>query len=238
MNISEVESVEEFTKGVVEEYLAYQRRVLNTLLDRGVYTQEGIDDHIRCLRETIEEDLDSNKAYALLKMEMDVKKGIRDEEKEYVSLTHIARQKNFENPSYVIQSWLRDRNTLDVLYLWEIENNPNFRKDGYESIINKLSNPSFTLTAKIWKEETGATGIISKQGNGGGTFAHEDIAIDFYAWTFPQKRYQLVKIISGKAAFLDLIHEDLESQKKRYNNMSEKELYASQGITLVDKFGE
>lgn len=228
----------EFTKGVVEEYLAYQRRVLNTLLDRGVYTQEGIDDHIRCLRETIEEDLDSNKAYALLKMEMDVKKGIRDEEKEYVSLTNIARLKNFENPSYVIQSWLRDRNTLDILYLWETENNPNFKKDSYENIVNKLSNPSFTLTAKIWREETGATGIVSKQGNGGGTFAHEDIAIDFYAWTFPQKRYQLVKIISGKAAFLDLIHEDLEEQKGRYNNMNNRDLYAIQGITLVDKFGE
>ena len=230
--------MEEYTKSVVEEYLAHQKRVLKTLLDRGVYTPEGIEDHIRSLRESIEEDLDSNKAYALLKMEMDVKKGIRDEEKEYVSLTHIARQKNFENPSYVIQSWLRDRNTLDVLYLWEIENNPDFKKDGYEGIVNKLSNPSFTLTAKIWREETGATGILSKQGNGGGTFAHEDIAIDFYAWTFPQKRYQLVKIISGKAAFLDLIHEDLEEQKERYNNMTLNELYASQGITLVDKFGK
>ena len=230
--------MEEYTKSVVEEYLEHQKRVLNTLLERGVYTQEGIDEHIRCIRETIEEDLDFNKAYALLKMEMDVKKGLRDEEKEYVSLTHIARQKNFENPSYVIQSWLRDRNTLDVLYLWEKENNPNFREIGYKYIVNKLSNPSFTLTAKIWKEETRATGIISKQGNGGGTFAHEDIAIDFYAWTFPQKRYQLVKIISGKAAFLDLIHEDLEQQKERYNNMTLNELYASQGITLVDKFKE
>ena len=128
--------MEEYTRGVVEEYIAHQRSVLNSLLDRGVYTQEGIEDHIRCLRESIEEDLDSNKAYALLKMEMDVKKGIRDEEKEYVSLTHIARQKNFENPSYVIQSWLRDRNTLDFLYLWETENNPEFQKDGYASIIN------------------------------------------------------------------------------------------------------
>ncbi len=230
--------MEEYTRGVVEEYIAHQRRVLNSLLDRGIYTQEGIEDHIRCIRESIEEDLDSNKAYALLKMEMDVKKGIRDGEKEYVSLTNIARLKNFENPSYVIQSWLRDRNTLDILYLWETENNPNFKKDGYEGIVNKLSNPSFTLTAKIWKEQTGATGIISKQGNGGGTFAHEDIAIDFYAWTFPQKRYQLVKIISGKAAFLELIHEDWDDQKERYKNMSDKELYATQGITLIDKFGE
>ena len=230
--------MEEYTRGVVEEYIAHQRRILNSLLDRGVYTLEGIEDHIRCLRESIEEDLDSNKAYALLKMEMDVKKGVRDEEREYVSLTNIARLKNFENPSYVIQSWLRDRNTLDFLYLWETENNPEFQKDGYASIINKLSNPSFTLTTKIWKEQTCATGIVSKQGNGGGTFAHEDIAIDFYAWTFPHKRYQLVKIISGKAAFLDLIHEDLKEQKERYNNMTPTELYASQGITLVDKSGE
>ena len=88
--------MEEYTRGVVEEYIAHQRRVLNSLLDRGVYTQEGIEDHIRCLRETIEEDLDSNKAYALLKMEMDVKKGSNDVKKEYVSLTHIARMKNYE----------------------------------------------------------------------------------------------------------------------------------------------
>ena len=65
-----------------------------------------------------------------------------------------------------------------------------------------MSDPSFTLTAKIWKEQTGATGIISKQGNGGGTFAHRDIAIDFHTWVFPEKRYELVKVISGKAAFL------------------------------------
>lgn len=78
MNVSEVERMEAYTKGVVEEYLAYQRKVLKTLLDSGVYTPEGIEDYIQCLRKSIEEDLDSNKAYALLKMDMDVKKGIRD----------------------------------------------------------------------------------------------------------------------------------------------------------------
>ena len=230
--------MDSYMKGAVEEYIENNRAVLEDMCERGVFSSADVEEHLESIRANIEKNIESNKAYALLKMEMDVKKGIRDEEKDYVSLTHIARMKNFENPSYVIQSWLRDRNTLDVLYLWEIENNPNFKKDGYEGIVNKLSNPSFTLTAKIWREETGATGILSKQGNGGGTFAHEDIAIDFYAWTFPQKRYQLVKIISGKAAFLDLIHEDLEEQKERYNNMTLNELYASQGITLVDKFGK
>ena len=68
--------MKEYTRGVVEEYIAYQRRVLKTLLDRGVYTQEGIDDHIRCLRETIEEDLDSNKAYALLKMRWTLRRAV------------------------------------------------------------------------------------------------------------------------------------------------------------------
>ena len=59
-----------------------------------------------------------------------------------------------------------------------------------------------------------ASGIESKQGNGGGTFAHIDIAIDFYAWVFPKRRYELIKLISGKAAFLESIQKELEELKK------------------------
>lgn len=85
---------------------------------------------------------------------------------------------------------------------------------GYNYILNKFPNPSFTLTAKIWKEYTSNTGIISKQGNGEGTFAHRDIAIDFYAWVFPKKRYQLIQVISGKAAFLESITHELNERKQ------------------------
>lgn len=63
---------------------------------------------------------------------------------------------------------------------------------------------------KIWKRFTNATGIISKQGNGGGTYAHRDIAIDFYIWAFPDKRYELIRMISGKASFLEKIKKELQ----------------------------
>lgn len=95
-----------------------------------------------------------------------------------------------------------------------MENNSAFDIQGHCQIERKLSNPSFTLTLKIWKEYARAIGIKSKQGNGGGTFAHIDIAIDFNAWVFPDRRYQLIKMISGKATFLETIKEELEEYKQ------------------------
>lgn len=97
--------------------------------------------------------------------------------------------------------------------MWECEHNLNFYEMGYHKVKRNLSDPSFTLTAKIWKEQTGATGIISKQGNGGGTFSHRDIAIDFYAWVFPKKRYELVKLIAGKAAFFESVKDEIKQMK-------------------------
>ena len=141
---------------------------------------------------------------------MDIKKHKVNEKDNYVSLTEIARLKKFENPSYVIQSWLRDRNTLDVLFLWEMEHNTNFQSVGYSQIKIKLANPSFTLTVKNWKEYTYAIGIISKQGNGGGTFAHRDFAIDFYTWVFPKKRYELIKMISSQSEFIETLKKEHE----------------------------
>lgn len=155
----------------------------------------------------------TNKAYAMLIMEIEKEKYKDEDGNEYVSLTEIARLKNFKNPSCNIQSWLRDRNTLDFLFQWETENNMSFQNSGYHQIKVKLSKPAFTLTPKIWKEYTRATGIISKQGNGGATFAQRDIAVDFYAWVFPRKRYQLIKMITGKAIFLESIQNELDEQK-------------------------
>ena len=94
-----------------------------------------------------------------------------------------------------------------------MENNVAFDIQGYREIEKKLPDPSFTLTLKIWKYYTRAIGVESKQGNGGGTFSHIDLAIDFYTWVFPKRRHQLIKMISGKAAFLESIKEELEDDK-------------------------
>jgi hypothetical protein len=95
-----------------------------------------------------------------------------------------------------------------------MDNNVAFDIQGHRQVEKKLWDPSFTLTLKFWKGYTRAIGIDSKRGNGGGTFAHIDIAIDFYAWVFPKKRYQLIKLISGKAAFIQTIQDELQQKNK------------------------
>lgn len=113
----------------------------------------------------------------------------------FISLTEIARNTNRDNPSYVIQSWLRSRNTIEFLRMWEKDNNPDFSYDECNRLIEQLKLPSFTLTPKKWITLTNAKGIVSKQGNNGGTLAHRDIALDFQVWLDPEKRYEIVKLM-------------------------------------------
>lgn len=208
--------MDNYTKGAVEEYLERSRKSLLELFNDPSFPQGAVVDiesRLEGIRQSIEKDLLTDNAYATLIMELEAKKRKIDDSTFYVSLTDIAKIKEPKNPSYVIQGWLRDRNTLGFLYLWEREHNRDFYEMGYHKVKRNLSDPSFTLTAKIWKEQTGATGIISKQGNGGGTFAHRDIAIDFYAWVFPKKRYELVKLIAGKSAFFEAVQGEIKQMK-------------------------
>ncbi|MBQ7302180.1 MAG: KilA-N domain-containing protein [Clostridia bacterium] len=208
--------MDNYTKGAVGEYLERSRKSLLELFNDPSFPQGAVVDiesRLEGIRQSIEKDLLTDNAYATLIMELEAKKRKIDDSTFYVSLTDIAKIKDPKNPSYVIQGWLRDRNTLGFLYLWEREHNRNFYEMGYHKLKRNLSDPSFTLTAKIWKERTAATGIISKQGNGGGTFAHRDIAIDFYAWVFPEKRYELVKLIAGKSAFFESVQAEIQQMK-------------------------
>lgn len=211
--LSEVNALDRYEKCAIEEYIQRQRTVLEKMRDEGIFTQSHVESELDGIRRKIVEDFNLNKAFAMLVMELDANKLKIDDSNLYVSLTDIARIKNSNNPSYVIQSWLRDRNTLELLYLWEKEHNPDFHSPGYVKIKRRLSDPSFTLTTKIWKEETNAIGIISKPGNGGGTLAQRDIAIDFYALIFPEKRYELIKVIAGKAAFFETIQGEIKQMK-------------------------
>lgn len=93
----------------------------------------------------------------------------RDES--YISLTEIARVHSEDAPGYVIQSWLRSGNTLSFLNLWEQENNPNYSEVGYADLSRRKKAASFTLTPKLWVEQTKAIGLVSRPGKGGGTLA-------------------------------------------------------------------
>lgn len=112
---------------------------------------------------------------------------------QYLSLGTIARQFSEQQPSYVVQSWLRDRGTLEFLMLWEQENNPEFDIRAYQELLERTRESGFTLTPKHWLERTGAIGITSKQGKTGGTYAHPDIACEFMTWLSPKFRLIMIQ---------------------------------------------
>lgn len=111
----------------------------------------------------------------------------------YISLTDIARYKDRERTDYLIQNWLRNRNTIEFLGLWEQLNNPAFNPIEFDGIRNQAGLNSFILTAKRWTEATHAIGITAKAGRYGGTFAHRDIAFEFAAWISVEFKLYLIK---------------------------------------------
>lgn len=112
---------------------------------------------------------------------------------DYISLTDIARHKNADRTDDLVRNWLRNRNTLEFLGLWEQLNNPAFNPVEFDGIKTQAGLNSFTLTAKQWIERTGAIGITSSAGRYGGTYAHKDIAFEFAAWVSVEFKLFLIK---------------------------------------------
>lgn len=112
---------------------------------------------------------------------------------DYISLTDIARYKNANYPSEVIQNWMRNRNTVEFLGLWERIHNPNFNYLEFEVIDRDAGRNAFVLTPKRWIETVGAIGMISKQGRYATTFAHKDIAFKFAAWISTEFELYIIK---------------------------------------------
>ena len=98
---------------------------------------------------------------------------------DFISLTDIARNKNSREPKDVVKNWMRSKTTIEFLGLWERINNISFKGVEFDSFINEAGSNAFTLSPKKWITATNATGIISKSGRYGGTFAHKDIAFEF-----------------------------------------------------------
>ena len=180
----------------VDEYLENNEKIIERMHRKGLMQDIDAEEQFALLHEKIKKYLDTNRPYAMLLMDLTHLRARNDTD--YVSLTELAKRKNPSNPSYVIQSWLRDKNTIEFLRLWEKDNNPEFNNDEAEALVKRVSESSFTLTTKVWIAQTKAAGIVSKQGNNGGTLAHRDIAIDFIVWLFPEKRYELVKMIGNR----------------------------------------
>jgi hypothetical protein len=116
---------------------------------------------------------------------------IRREDDDFISLTDMVR--NFEGGLALIEQWLKNKDTVLFLGVWEQLNNPNFNSLEFEGIRNEAGRNSFYLSAKKWMDATDARGLIAKAGRYGGTFAHRDIAFEFGSWLSPEFKLYLIK---------------------------------------------
>ena len=116
----------------------------------------------------------------------------QDFENEFISLTDIARYKS-DDPTAVIQNWMRNRDVIEFLGLWERLHNPDFKPLEFEGFKKQAGANAFTMSPKKWIEATDAIGIVSKAGRYGGTYAHSDIAMSFATWISPEFQLYIMK---------------------------------------------
>lgn len=118
---------------------------------------------------------------------------LRINNQEYISLTDLARYADKEEPRFPIQNWMRNKDVISYLGLWESINNNNFKRVEFDTFENDAGSNKFKMTPQKWIKETNAIGIISKSGNNGGTFAHSDIAFEFASWLSPEFKLYLIQ---------------------------------------------
>ena len=117
-----------------------------------------------------------------------------DYRNEYISLTDIARYRNSDDPRFAIQNWMRNRNTIEFLGLWESLHNPAFNRVQFDTFKTEAGLNRFVMTPSKWIEQTGAIGIVTKAGRyNGGTYAHSDIAMEFASWISSEFKLYLMK---------------------------------------------
>ena len=121
-------------------------------------------------------------------------KKIHINENDYFSLTDIARYKNPLEPKEAVRNWIRRKDTIEYLGLWEQLNNPNFKGVEFDTFRSQAGTNAFTLLPERWIEKTNAIGIITKRGKyASGTFAHKDIALQFASWISPEINLYIIK---------------------------------------------
>jgi hypothetical protein len=117
----------------------------------------------------------------------------KGDENDFISLTDIARYKNPDFPADVVKNWMRSRSTIEFIGLWEQLNNPVFKLVEFDQFKNEAGSNAFVLNPQKWISATNATGIISKSGRYGGTFAHKDIAFEFASWVSAEFKLYIIK---------------------------------------------
>lgn len=117
----------------------------------------------------------------------------KDFENEFISLTDIAKYRNEDDPRFVIQNWMRNRNTIEFLAVWEELHNPEFNRVQFDAVRNEAGLNRFVMTPTKWITQMNAIGIVSKAGRYGGTYAHTDIAMAFATWISPEFQLYIMK---------------------------------------------
>ena len=168
---------------------------IDRLVGKGLLDKDVVDTH----RKTFYDSLDEEKLRASQKirsqteiMQHYVRAMVCGD---MVSLTKIAKQYTDDSPGYVIQSWMRSRNTLEFLRQWENDMNGGFDDRACEELIHEAHTTSLTVTPSLWIRRTHAVGIYVKQGKGGGVSAYPEIAADFRLWLDPAERLALVRVV-------------------------------------------
>jgi hypothetical protein len=115
------------------------------------------------------------------------------DDNDYLSLTDIAKFKNPDDAFIVVNNWLRSKDTILFIGLWEQLNNPNFKPIEFDRFKNESGTNAFTLSPQKWISSTDAIGIVSKSGRYGGTFAHKDIAFEFASWVSAEFKLYIIK---------------------------------------------
>ena len=113
---------------------------------------------------------------------------------EYISLTDLARYVDSEEPRFPILNWMRNKDVIMYLGLWESINNSNFNRVEFDTVRNEAGSNKFKMSPKHWMKVTGAIGIISKSGRyDSGTYAHSDIALEFASWLSPEFKLYVIQ---------------------------------------------
>lgn len=133
----------------------------------------------------------------IIKSELEVNdnkiKIITIDSKEFISLTDLARYANPEEPKIPIQTWMRNKDVIAYLGLWEKLNNEKFKGHEFTTFENLAGKNSFYMSPQKWIKGTNAVGLISKSGNNGGTYARSDIALEFASWLSPEFKLYVIQ---------------------------------------------
>ncbi len=168
-------------------YIIAREQYMKPLLENEIITEEVYNEVLENLYNDFEVwkcNRIQNLSPEFRKRKRETKIVLANQNPGYISLTELARNKSKKSTGYIIQLWLREKNTIDFLTLWENKNN-----DKFLAVSFKLN----SLTPKVWIKETNAIGIVSRQGKNGGTYAHKEIAFHFMCWVSAEMMLNVIE---------------------------------------------